>query len=95
MLSGNAGNYYTIIHIDDFDCFYKGGSNFSYPLQMGNSQEVEKGQTYHFQFCQDSLGRMDIEAGDDAIVEQKVEVEIYDGDSTETTVVQAVIEVLD
>ena len=95
VLSGNAGNYYTIVYIDDFRCFYQGGSNFSYPLQMGNQSEVEKGEKYHFSHCTNSSGTMDLEAGDQVLVEDGVEVEIHNGDSTETTLIQTVIEVLD
>ena len=99
VISGNAGNFYSLLAIDDVICYYKGGSDFSYPLQMGNDTEIAKGQRYHLSFCTlESEGffgdRLDLQAGDSVVVQDGISLEIHNGDSTETTVVELNIEVL-
>ena len=95
VVSGNAGNYYSLLAIDDVICYYKGGSDFSYPLQMGNVSEIEKGQKYHLRFCRDANGdTLDLQAGDSVFVQDNISLGIHNGDSTEATVVELKIEVL-
>lgn len=90
VVSGNAGNYWAFLDFDDLRCFYKGGSNFSYPLQMASQEEVQKGQKYHLQYCEDDQGyEIDVQAGDLVAVSYKITLTIHNGDSTEPTVVKA------
>lgn len=99
VISGNAGNFYSLLAIDNIICYYKGGSDFSYPLQMGNETEISKGQSYHLQFCSlESEGfsgnRLDLQADDSVFVQDSISLSIHNGDSTETTVVELEIEIL-
>lgn len=96
VVSGNAGNYYSLLTIDDIICYYKGGSGFSYPLQMGNVSEIEKGQKYHLSFCRDATNGavLDLQAGDSVFAQDEISLTIHNGDSTEETIVQLKIEVL-
>lgn len=96
VVSGNAGNYYSLLKVDsDIVCFYKGGSDFSYPLQMGNVSEIEKGQKYHLSFCEDNDGNaLNLFAGDTLIIQSSISLSIHNGDSTEDTVINLKLNVL-
>lgn len=93
VISGNAGNYYTLLSLDDITCFYKGGSDFSYPMQMSSPSEVEKGQKYNLKYCKDNSGSyVNLIAGDVFEVIDRVKVSIHNGDSTVTTDVKVSFE---
>ena len=92
--SGNAGNYYAILTMDSVTCYYKGGSNFSYPLQMNNQSEVIKGQEYKLYRCQDHLGQLPLKANDKILVSNQITLQIHNGDSTVSTEVRVSLEKL-
>lgn len=94
VVSGNAGNYYSILSFDDVECYYKGGSQYSYPLQMGSSEEITKGEEYILDFCRDSNNILDYEAGDQLVVNDRVSLSIHNGDSTVPTSISVSVELL-
>lgn len=98
--SGNAGNSFSCIEFDQVICMYKGGSQFSYPLQIGTTNtvdrdlEIQKGQTYSLNHCRDQYGNiLNIEANDKVIVLDSVKLRVLNGDSTVPTEVSVKIEV--
>lgn len=89
VLSGNSGNYYSIVYIDDsLVCYYKGGSSYSYPLQRGNQQDIEDGEQYHFSHCVENGNTSNLEANDLIEIKEKVKLSIHNGDSTVSTEIQ-------
>lgn len=92
--SGNAGNYYSILSFDNIDCYYKGGSKYSYPLQMGSEEEISKGEEYILDFCRDSESALEYKAGDKLIVNDKLSLSIHNGDSTVPTSINVSVELI-
>lgn len=88
VISGNAGNHMLSIFIDDVVCSYKGGSSQSKPIQGGNPTQIELGLKYHLQSCDD--GSI---AGDLIAASNKIQMEVHNGDTTQDTVVQWIVEV--
>lgn len=91
---GNAGNYYAFLEIDDIVCYYKGGSIFSYPLQMAVQSEIDKGNQYVFDYCSDSFGLLGTEAGSKHVIMDSISLTIHNGDSTMKTSVSVILEVI-
>lgn len=91
---GNSGNYYALVKLDDVTCYYKGGSIYSYPLQMGIVEEINNGKEYKLEYCSDSNGRTGHVAGDRIIVNDSITLSIHNGDSTVPTNVSVTVELI-
>lgn len=96
VLSGNSGNHWVTLIIDEGEgselrCKYRGGADVSKPLRSGNQSQIEKGQRYRFESCDDKS----LSGGDPVSVASALRLTVNNGDSTETTTVIAVLDVLD
>ncbi|MEO0336540.1 MAG: hypothetical protein AAF202_09100 [Pseudomonadota bacterium] len=88
VIAGNAGNHSLTVVVDEDGanvvCSYKGGADVSKPIRSGNPTQIEKGQKYHFQSCSDGTS-----ASETVTVDAMIRVIVNNGDSTETTRVEA------
>jgi len=95
---GNAGNHWLWINFTrvqgNIKCKYRGGSSQSKP---NGETQVNLGLHYNFDKCEDSSGeRVNVLPGDylEMFSGDQIEVSVSNGDSRQSTVVEAVIEVV-
>jgi hypothetical protein len=91
VIEGNAGNHTLYLDIGSVRCTYQGGASVSKPLSPYNATQVVLGQWYNFQSCTDSSTsgtQVRIYSG------TVLNLEVNNGDTTQTTKVELVLEIL-